>query len=65
MINAHIYLDDTRLHKHGFMEHCPRVGDTVRVSSTVCAVVTEVVWCLDESWELGQRVNIRLESETP
>lgn len=43
------------------MPHLPRVGDTVRLSGEQYAKVTEVVWCLDEESNEGQRVNLRLE----
>lgn len=43
------------------MPHLPRIGDTVRLSGELCAKVTEVVWCLDEESNEGQRVNLRLE----
>lgn len=43
------------------MPHLPRIGDTVRLSGERYAKVTEVVWCLDEESNEGQRVNLRLE----
>jgi hypothetical protein len=46
------------------MEHLPRLGDTVRFAGDNYAKVTEVIWCLDERAVDGQRVNLRIESES-
>lgn len=60
MFKVHGYLDGKR-RINWRMEHIPRVGETVRFSETSYGVVTEVVWCLDEHSDEGQRVNIRIE----
>lgn len=62
MIKAHIFLDGELVHR-GRLEHCYRVGDTVRVGELEDSYVrvTEVIWCLNESSPEGQRVNIRME----
>lgn len=48
------------------MEHLPRNGDTVRFAPGMhannFAKVTEVIWCMDEKSDEGQRVNLRMES---
>lgn len=62
MIKIHGYVDNVmRFNKR--IEHCPRVGDTVRVSENKYAKVTEVVWCFDEQSAEGQRVNVRMETD--
>lgn len=38
----------------------PRVGDELRASDKKFYTVVRLVWCLDESDEFGQRVNIEL-----
>jgi hypothetical protein len=45
------------------MEHLFRTGDTVRFAEAMYAKVTEVVWCMDEGTDEGQRVNVRMEKE--
>ena len=62
MFKVHGYLDNKRV-MNGRMGHLPRVGETVRFAGDVYGIVTEVVWCMDESIQEGQRVNIRIESE--
>lgn len=47
------------------MDHLPRVGETVRYGEPdQFAKVVEVIWCLNEESFEGQRVNIRMESDT-
>jgi len=55
------YLDD-KMVINWRMEHLPRTGDTMRFSEGRYAKVTEVIWCMDEISEEGQRVNLRIES---
>lgn len=64
VFKVHGYLDEKRV-INWRMEHLPRVGDTMRFSAERYGKVTEVVWCMDEPSDEGQRVNIRIESETP
>lgn len=58
---VHGYLDRMLLF-YWKVEHLPRHGDTVRVGRDRYAKVTEVIWCMDEEWPDGQRVNLRMES---
>jgi hypothetical protein len=65
IIYAHIFVDGKPFDRRP-MRSCPRVGDTVRYGGPLkarCAKVTEVIWCLDEESPMGDRVNLRLESE--
>lgn len=62
MYKVHGYLDEKRA-INWRMEHLPRVGDTMRFSGERYGKVTEVIWCMDEESEEGQRVNLRIESE--
>ena len=41
------------------MAQCPAVSDTLRLDDERYAIVTEVIWCIDESDLNCQRVNIR------
>lgn len=61
MFKVHGYLDNKRV-INWRMEHIPRVGETMRFAGEKYATVTEVVWCMDEDCNEGQRVNIRTES---
>lgn len=60
MFKVHGYLDSKRVIDWR-MEHIPRIGDTMRFHDEVYGKVTEVVWCMDEPSDEGQRVNIRIE----
>lgn len=60
MLKVHAYLDNKTRVLERRMEHLPRVGDTVRLPMDKYATVTEVIWCFDEEWPEGQRVNLRL-----
>jgi hypothetical protein len=62
MFKVHGFLDNKRV-INGRMAHLPRVGETVRLAGDSYGIVTEVIWCMDESTQEGQRVNIRMESE--
>ena len=62
MFKVHGYLDD-KLVISQRLEHLPRNGDTVRLDEDRYAIVTEVVWCMDEPSHEGQRINLRMESE--
>lgn len=62
-VYAHIFLDDKITTKLA-LEHVPRVGDTVRLGGDKYAIVTEVIWCLDELDLRRDRVNIRTVTET-
>lgn len=62
MYKVHGYLDEKRV-INWRMEHLPRIGDTMRFAGEKYAKVTEVIWCMDEPSNEGQRVNIRIESE--
>ena len=61
-IRTHFYLDG-KLAINRIMGHCPRVGDIVRFGDNKYAIVTEVVWCMDENQSQYDRVNIRTVSE--
>lgn len=67
MFKVHGYLDNKKVIDYR-MEHLPRIGDTVRffdyLNGVTYGIVTEVIWCMDEESVEGQRVNIRIESET-
>ena len=66
MFKVHGFLDGKRI-INWRMEHIPHIGDTIRfrgVTDERFAKVTEVIWCLDEDSQEGQRVNIRMKSET-
>lgn len=60
MFKVHGYIDNQRMINRR-MAHIPRTGDTVRMSPTLYATVTEVIWCIDEESNDGTRVNIRME----
>lgn len=62
MFKVHGYLDN-KLVINRCMDHLPRTGDTMRFTDDKYAQVTEVIWCMDEYSDGGQRVNIRIESE--
>lgn len=59
---VHGFLDNKKVINRR-MDHIPRMGETVRLSDVQLAVVTEVIWCMDEDanpdW---QRINLRMES---
>jgi hypothetical protein len=64
-IYVHVFLDGNQVGRRRMLQ-CPRHGDTVRLGGAdneKYAKVTEVIWCLDEESPMGQRVNLRLESE--
>jgi hypothetical protein len=63
----HAFLDG-ELHAKTTAEHLPGVGDTVRVydqkdGREIYVKVTEVIWCYNEQSNIGERVNLRLESD--
>lgn len=60
MYKVHGYLKQRRVIDWR-MPHIPARGDTIRLSAENYAVVTEVVWCLDEESPEGQRVNLNFE----
>ncbi len=62
MYKVHGYLDEKRV-INWCMEHLPRIGDTMRFEGERYGKVAEVIWCMDEPSNEGQRVNIRIESE--
>lgn len=62
MIRAHLFLDG-ELASRIIINHCPRVGETIRFSENKYGKVTEVIWCLDEPETTKQRVNIRVEGD--
>lgn len=62
MFKVHGYFNHKRM-INWRMEHLPRIGDTVRFSGDEFGRVTEVIWCMDEPTDEGQRVNIRIEEE--
>lgn len=63
MYKVHGYLDNKRV-IYWRMEHLPRVGDTMRLTEERYGKVTEVIWCMDEPSIEGQRVNLRIVSES-
>lgn len=63
-VQAHIFMDGT-IYSKVILEHVPRAGDTVRLGEGIYCLVTEVVWCLDESTAPHDRVNIRTVNEDP
>lgn len=60
MYKVHGFLDGKLLF-YWKLDHLPRHGDTVRYARDRFAKVTEVIWCVDEEWPDGQRVNLRME----
>ena len=62
MYEVHGFLDNKNVINRR-MEHLPRAGDTMRFTGEKYGKVTEVIWCMDEPSQFGQRVNIRVESE--
>lgn len=62
MFHVHGFLDNRKA-INTRMEYLPRVGDTMRFAGEKYAKVTEVIWCMDEHSNMGQRINIRIESE--
>lgn len=62
MFKVHGYLDKVMVINHR-MQHLPRLGEIVRLHPDKFAKVTEIVWCMDEPSEEGQRVNIGLKSD--
>ena len=62
MFKVHGYLDGKKVIDWR-MEHIPRMGDTMRFHGDKYGKVTEVIWCMDEPSDEGQRVNIRIEGE--
>ena len=64
MYKVHGYLDGKRV-INWRMQDLPRTGDTVRFADEKYAKVTEVIWCMDEKSDEGQRVNVRMEAEAP
>ena len=62
MYKVHGYLDGKRV-INWRMEHLFRIGDTVRFAGDIYAKVTEVIWCMDEPSNEGQRVNVRVETK--
>lgn len=59
MIHAHVIEADTgRMLAAPRIIECPRVGDQIRLTEERYYAVTQVVWCLDELSDRGQRVNI-------
>jgi hypothetical protein len=68
MIKAHIFVDG-ELRSRVSLQHCPAKGDTLRLqvrgaTTESYVLVTEVIWCINEMSDDGQRVNIRTESES-
>lgn len=64
MFKVHGYLDNKFVIDRQ-MGHLPRTGDTMRFEGEKIGIVTEVVWCMDEESREGQRINLRIETETP
>ena len=63
MFKIHAYLDNN-LVLNRQIPHIPNVGDTMRLSDTIYAKVTELIWCMDEDDKFGVRINIRMIKET-
>lgn len=62
MFCVHVFVDGD-INSTPVMNNIPRIGDTIRISNDKYCKVTEVIWCFDEKNDIGQRVNLRLESE--
>ena len=57
-ILAHVINQETgAMLARPLLEHCPRVGEEIRLSSARYFTVCRVIWCLDET-EPCTRVNI-------
>ena len=63
MYKVHGYLDGKRV-INWRMQHLPRLGDEMRFSEGKYGTVKQVVWCMDEDDDEGQRVNLRIVSVT-
>jgi hypothetical protein len=63
MYKVHAYLDGKKVIDWR-MQHLPRLGDEMRFSSDRYGIVKQVVWCTDEKDDEGQRVNLRIESQS-
>jgi hypothetical protein len=61
MFKVHGFVDD-ELRIRRQMPSIPRAGDTMRLTEEKYATVTEVIWCMDEPSNEGQRINLRMES---
>lgn len=49
------------------MAHLPRIGEVLRMNlgdAVTFVRVTDVIWCLDEEWSEGTRVNLELRLAT-
>lgn len=57
---VHAFLNDRKV-MNACLPHLPRLGDTVRLYDSTYTKVTEVIWCMDEDFVEGMRVNLRLE----
>ena len=63
MFKVHAFFNNVKVLDR-YMKHLPRNGDTIRLlgkMSIYYAKVTEVIWCMDEDDDSGQRINLRLE----
>ena len=63
MYKVHAYLDGKKVIDWR-MEHLPRLGDEIRFSKDRYSIVKQVVWCMDEKDDEGQRVNLRIVSQS-
>ena len=63
MYKVHAYLDGKKVIDWR-MEHLPRLGDEMRFSKDRYGIVKQVVWCMDEKDDGGQRVNLRIVSQS-
>ena len=63
MYKVHAYLDGKKVIDWR-MEHLPRLGDEIRFTKDRYSIVKQVVWCMDEKNDEGQRVNLRIVSQS-
>lgn len=63
MYKVHAYLDGKKVIDWR-MEHLPRLCDEMRFSKDRYGIVKQVVWCMDEKDDEGQRVNLRIVSQS-
>ena len=63
MYKVHAYLDGKKVIDWR-MEHLPRLGAEMRFSKDRYGIVKQVVWCIDEKDDEGQRVYLRIVSQS-
>ena len=60
MYKVHGFIDNEMILRQR-MDYLPRIGDIMRFHGERYGKVTEVIWCMDERTNEGQRINLRIE----